>query len=448
MKVALIGNMNNNNFAMLRYFRDLGLDAHLFLFEEDGRFASAHFAHTSDTHFVQKYAAHITRTSIHNHMSQVLGGNFISRIVFYAMYWVAKSKKVPHAIVYKPPKHTAPTEIKRIFSGYDVLIGSGYTPAILAASGRDLNIFYPYSTGVEGVGSVDEQVSTGRSKLAFWATYPFYQLCRKRQIAGLKKTKVLVSPDGGASLKTFEKEIGCTGQTLALPMFYNLEETPSDIPIHLHAIYERIKQHDVAFVSHARHRWQRPHGMTDQEYSKISKNNHWIFESFAVLLEQGKCKAPLLISFDYGKDAAASRKLCANLGIEDKVLWLPIMARNDIMLILSWCDAGIGEFYSEQIIWGGTGWETLAAGRPLIQGYLYEDAEFEQHYGYPVAPILRVKTPDDLLAHLLTVADDPAHACQIGAASRKWFNTYNGLALAKEWAKLLKASADMDNGTG
>ena len=92
MKVALIGNMNNNNFAMLRYFRDLGLDAHLFLFEEDGRFASAHFAHTSDTHFVQKYAAHITRTSIHNHMSQVLGGNFISRIVFYAMYWVAKSK--------------------------------------------------------------------------------------------------------------------------------------------------------------------------------------------------------------------------------------------------------------------------------------------------------------------------------------------------------------------
>ena len=34
MKVALIGNMNNNNFSIMRYFRDLGIDAHLILFKK------------------------------------------------------------------------------------------------------------------------------------------------------------------------------------------------------------------------------------------------------------------------------------------------------------------------------------------------------------------------------------------------------------------------------
>lgn len=442
MKVALIGNMNNNNFAMLRYFRDLGVDAHLFLYEEDGRFASAHFAHTSDTHYPEKYDAHITRTNIHNHQSEVLSGNVIYRAAFYAIYCVAKMKKIPHAIVYKPPRFGAKRKIRRLFADYDVLVGSGYSPAIFSAAGRDLTLFYPYSTGVEGVGSVDEQVSTGRSKLAFWATYPFYRLSRKRQIAALKKTKILISPDGDASLRTFKDDIGREGQTLALPIFYNLENAPSDVPTHLSAVYDRIKQHDVAFVSHARHLWQRHKGITDQEYLNTSKNNQWVFETFAALMEQRKNKAPLLISFDYGKDATASKNLCAKLGIEDNVLWLPTMARKDIALILSWCDAGIGEFISVRTIWGGTGWETLATGKPLIQGYLYEDNAFAHQYGYPAPPLLKVRTQDDVLTHLLSITDDVSQARQIGEASRTWFNTYNGIALAKEWVKILQTCAD------
>lgn len=448
MKVALIGNMNNNNFAMLRYFRDLGVDAHLFLYEEDGRFASAHFAHTSDTHYPEKYDAHITRTNIHNHQSEVLSGNVICRAAFYAMYCVAKMKKIPHAIVYKPPRLDTKREIRRLFADYDVLIGSGYSPAIFSAVGMDLTMFHPYSTGVEGIGSVDERVGIGRSRFNFWMTYPFYLLCRGRQIAALKRTKILISPDGEASLKTFKEDVGREGQILALPTFYNLEEIPAGIPAHLQPIHDRIRQHDVAFVFHARHLWQRAKDMSEAEYSKTSKNNNWVFEAFATLRDQRKDTSPLLISFNYGADAPASIALCAQLDIEDNVLWLPTMSRKDIALILSWCDAGIGEFYSEQIIWGGTGWETLAAGKPLIQGYLYEDEAFAQQYGYPAPPLLKVRSRDDVLVHLLSIADDSGQARQIGKASRTWFNTYNGLALAKEWLKLLEATTKMDKGTG
>ena len=37
MKVALIGNTCNNNFAFLRYLIDLGIDAHLFLYNNEGK---------------------------------------------------------------------------------------------------------------------------------------------------------------------------------------------------------------------------------------------------------------------------------------------------------------------------------------------------------------------------------------------------------------------------
>ena len=44
MKIVILGNMNNNGFALMRYLRDLGADAHLFLFANDGTGSLSHFA--------------------------------------------------------------------------------------------------------------------------------------------------------------------------------------------------------------------------------------------------------------------------------------------------------------------------------------------------------------------------------------------------------------------
>ncbi len=45
-KVALIGNMNNGNFALTRYLRDVGVDAHLLLFDNELK----HFHPSHDTY--------------------------------------------------------------------------------------------------------------------------------------------------------------------------------------------------------------------------------------------------------------------------------------------------------------------------------------------------------------------------------------------------------------
>ena len=35
------------------------------------------------------------------------------------------------------------------------------------------------------------------------------------------------------------------------------------------------------------------------------------------------------------------------------------------------------------MIWGGTGWEALASGKPFLQAFHFSDGEFEKLYGYP-----------------------------------------------------------------
>ena len=46
MKIALLGNMNNNHFAIARYLRDQGFDAHVLLFDDEYN----HFLPSCDTY--------------------------------------------------------------------------------------------------------------------------------------------------------------------------------------------------------------------------------------------------------------------------------------------------------------------------------------------------------------------------------------------------------------
>ena len=72
MKIALIGNMNNNNFSIMRYFRDLGADAHLLIYSNDGVGSLSHFTPESDTFNIEKWQAFIHKTDIENGPSSVL----------------------------------------------------------------------------------------------------------------------------------------------------------------------------------------------------------------------------------------------------------------------------------------------------------------------------------------------------------------------------------------
>jgi hypothetical protein len=48
-----------------------------------------------------------------------------------------------------------------------------------------------------------------------------------------------------------------------------------------------------------------------------------------------------------------------------------------------------------------------------------------------------VKAELEVLEHLVFVADSPKQAAAIGRRARKWFETYNGIALAKKWLAIV-----------
>ena len=99
MKIALLGNMNNNNFALLRYFRDLGFDAHLLLFKNDGAGHSDHFKIESDTFKIEKWKPYIHQTEISDNI--VCAFNFpLSWLLSLRSYVKSKFNK---DLTYAPP---------------------------------------------------------------------------------------------------------------------------------------------------------------------------------------------------------------------------------------------------------------------------------------------------------------------------------------------------------
>lgn len=108
------------------------------------------------------------------------------------------------------------------------------------------------------------------------------------------------------------------------------------------------------------------------------------------------------------------------------------------MYVLSLCDVGVGEFITENgLLWGGTGWEVLASGKPLLQPFNFSHSEYRQSFGHEPSPMLDAKSPQDIKAHLTVMLREKDMRKRMGDQSRAWFDAHNGIGLAKRWLDLL-----------
>ena len=143
MKIALIGNMNNNNFALMRYFRILGADAHLLLYSNDGKRELSHFKPECDTWDIEKWQPYIHQTNIPNIPAAGL---------CFPLSWLVAFRSIFLTLLGYQGEWNLPVsnrEIKKSYIGYDRYIGSGIAPATFARASLILDIFYPYAIGIE-----------------------------------------------------------------------------------------------------------------------------------------------------------------------------------------------------------------------------------------------------------------------------------------------------------
>lgn len=184
-------------------------------------------------------------------------------------------------------------------------------------------------------------------------------------------------------------------------------------------------------VNHARQQWQT---VSDCP----SKGSDRLIRGFAELVRRRPDVTPVLVLLEYGDDVGASKALVESLGIGRWVEWFPLMARKEIMLGLLQADFGCGEFH-EGCIGGGTTWEVLALGKPLLHYVDQDNVNFDAFTG--PYPVVNVKEPHTIADSLEDFARRPSFYRQLGSDGRRWFeenligrsvDTYVELIHAKE----------------
>jgi hypothetical protein len=402
--------MNNNGFAIMRYFRDLGVDAFLLPYLTDGTENLAHFATEMDTWYVKRWAPYIKPLNLPNSTKAVFGQ--------------LRGFKLP------PTRR----KIEKIFANYNYFIGSGIAPILFERIGWKLDIFFPYGTGIEFYGDIEFY----RKKKSLTLSSLVYQSLRKLQASGIQHSKYCLNAELSITKDSFD-EIGKPFKCIAIPMVYNREDTNGiNIPERISSVVERIQSAEIGIFCCSRLLWVRDPSFSKNDWRSLTKNSDWLFHGLKEFVRQHPAAKPLLAIVEYGPDVDATKQLVAKLKLQSYVLWLPIMPRREIMLLLSNSDLGVGEFYTDPgVIFGGTGWEVLASGKPLLQSFNFTADSFENEFDQPPPPILDVKSPDDVTRHLSEMYHNPELRKSIGGSSVDWFNKYNGIGLAKQWLDLL-----------
>ena len=421
--------MNNNNFSILRYFRDLGADAHLLLNSNDGKGSLSHFKPECDTWNIAKWKPYIHQTPIPD--SPVAALDLPYSLVFglRSRIWSWLSFKI-----YQTPIVTI-NQIQQAYDKYDRLIASGISPATLNRARVKLNVFYPYSSGVEYL-CTESFLAKFRGGLGINK----YLLTRvsQQQANGICAANNVINGDMGLTNDVL-LDLGIQPINLFIPMLYDRDEVPKDPPTSvLRDILGAILNSNFILLHHSRLMWCNPGCYSNDAWAHENKNNDWLLRSFSSFLKKRPTIKACLLMLEYGPDVAATKRLATDLGVNSSIHWLPKMDRREIMWLLSHASIGFGEFNDvPRMIWGGTGWEVLASGKPLIQRFNFDKGEFERIYGYPSPPMLPVRNQDDVLRHLLDMADNVEKRIEIGGAAKKWFESYNGIGLARQWLEIV-----------
>lgn len=393
-RIALIGNMNNNFFSLMRYFRDLGHDAVLFLYREDGTGANKHFIPENDSWSYNKWRPYIIHTRITNGKFHRLLNIFIHR-----------------------------RKYKKYFESFDFILGCGFSPGLCNILNKKLDLFLPYSFAGEYTGKNYKTDSYLRNLK--------YRSVNKIQITGLRKnTRYIGILDFSEENLINYRRNGLMDKIIStsIPMVY-LENDLRSGKIendNILKVKEIFKNHYPVILSHVAH--------VKYLLGWHLKRNDLLIKGFAEFVKEQESSA-LLVLLDYGDGVPDSKKLIKELEIENSVIWLPKMPRKNLLNIIKNIDLGCGELGGAT--WGGTGWEFLACGKPFIQNIGMTEDEFIKKTGIPLPDIFLAKTEFDVKNILQSVSENKALLDQKSSNIKTWFENYSGKNCARKIIDIL-----------
>jgi glycosyltransferase involved in cell wall biosynthesis len=396
MKVALVDNMNNNLFALARYFRQLGVDADLFLIPDSSHL---HFAPKKDTWQELKKVSWLKEFPISYHWKN-----------------------------YLRPIHRL---VRREFSAYDKVVACGPSIGLLHRAGIKVDLFIPYGSDLYNLPFCNKQIRSYKLfKLVFVYFLILYRCSLQKK--GIQNSKSIISNANWKVAQQAVDRLGCQSTNFPRIMIYKEE-----LPPRAFEKFAFFQKHDFVLFSPTRHLWKtNAEPLADFHRFGGAKRNDKIVEAFAQVVKEKLFSNPLLVLCEYGPDAEHTKNLVSELGLEAFVHWFPIMSRRELVAGIS-----MATFVADQFREGmsatsaGTTNEALAYGTPVItntDGAIH--SEDDPYFGCPILEALKM---EEIYEYFQDYAKKPSKYKKIGRLSEKWFDENLGEGLAQKYLGLL-----------
>lgn len=376
MRVAIIGNMNNNANNLIRYLRREGVDATLLFFSNEAN----HFRPEADN---------------------------IDAIDYPCVYLSWGS----YAQLFTTPAAKIDADLR----SFDFLIGSRLSPAYAAKCGRSLDIFMP--TGGE------------LHMLPMFSGYAVKDLIKfllfsRMQRNGIRRCRTLFWDATNTELEEKIRPVvdGLDRIKHAIPAIYYPDYEGDRLKRRLEQSqwmnkFREIKNScDVFLVHHVKHVWL---PATITRYGTFhAKGNDQVVKGLAQYYSGRPTKRIVVAMMQYGADHVATRKLAEQLGVSQYIEWFPQLPRKELMLGIGVSDAVIGEVTRSWFSYG-TVLEAMAMSKPVLHNR--DDSLYGDKLLYPM---LRVFDATSVASNLNRIARDEVDLAQMGLDAKQWLVHY------------------------
>lgn len=332
-RIALVGNMNNNFFAITRYLRDRGYVAHLFY-----RLAMPHFQPMADSY----------------------GNDYES--FCHQIDWLENGFH-----------NTDMEEVRKALKGFDFYVGQGEEAAIAYKTGFNIDVYYPYGSDVYKYAQLPQEYtlkSKIKSLVVGDADRPSYTQMKEGTMAKQLRAAIVNARYifADATNDEFEAQLNSLQykgiyKKVPMPFIYYPEYEHIDTDRLPRNLVDRMKEikskHNFVLLYHGRQEWATYHNQF------TGKNTHHLIQGFASYVKQNPNALACLVMLEYGTDVEQSKKLIKELEIEQYVYWLPKMYRKELMYVVQQADVCCGEF-AHSFLTFGTVVEAMLMKKPVI----------------------------------------------------------------------------------
>lgn len=373
IKIACVGNMNNNMFAIMRFLRYRGYDAWLVVTNDFD-----HFAPMADT-FETEYQEY------------VLNFDLIKTDILF----------------------TDRQKVNRFFSEFDFVIACGYSIAYLVYSKIYVDITIPYGSDLYD--------------LPFYKpdeTYTDYFKKQRKALAkyqryGLENCKAVIFDYTNDAFEKIIQQFNFKGTRYknTPPFIFTPEFNPGNIEKLRQKFHNKdqmeiiCQKHDFVIFNQIRQSWKNP--LDEWSY----KGNERIFKAFSKFIKEQDTNACLIV-FEYGTDVLESKQLVNSLGITESVYWFPVTHRCEILTMISYCDIGIGEVGDYSWFSYGAIFEFLCMKKPVIHN---RKDEMYINIVDSLYPMYNASNEEEVFNALVKAHTNKAEALKISSEAHEWY---------------------------